>query len=146
MNQEKQKRYDNLYMDIADRVACMSYARRKQVGCLIVKDGRIISMGWNGTPSGDPNECEHVLHDGSLVTKPEVLHAEANALSKLNRSTDSSAGATMYVTCSPCLLCAKQILSCGITEVVYKEYYVNSIGDGIDFLKNRSVNVRPIEE
>lgn len=145
MNQQKQKRYDNLYMDIADRVACMSYARRKQVGCLIVKDGRIISMGWNGTPSGDPNECEHTLDDGSLITKPEVLHAEANALSKLNKSTDSSSGATMYVTCSPCLLCAKQILSCGITEVVYKEYYVNSIGDGINFLKDRSVSVRPIE-
>ena len=143
---DKQKKYDNLYMDIANRVSCMSYAKRKRVGCLIVKDGRIISMGWNGTPSGDPNDCEEITEAGQLVTKPEVLHAEANALFKLNRSTDSSTGATMYVTCSPCLLCAKQILSCGITEIVYKEFYVNSIGDGIEFLKNRNVKVRPIEE
>lgn len=146
MSPEKQKRYDNLYMDIADRVSCMSYARRKQVGCIIVKDGRIISMGWNGTPSGDPNDCEIALDDGSLVTKPEVLHAEANALSKLNKSTESSIGATMYVTCSPCRECAKQILSSGITEIVYKEFYINTIGDGVDFLSRRNISVRRLEE
>lgn len=143
---DKQKRYDNLYMDIAERVACMSYARRKQVGCVIVKDGQILSMGWNGTPSGDPNECEILQPDGSLTTKPEVLHAEANALSKLAKSTESSKGAVMYVTCSPCRECAKQILSCGITEIVYKEFYVNSIGDGVDFLASRNVTIRQYED
>lgn len=146
MTIEKQKLYDTLYMDIADRVACMSYAKRRKCGCVVVKGDQIISMGWNGTPSGDPNDCEDILPDGTMVTKPEVLHAEENALGKITKSTESSTGAVMYVTLSPCLICARRIKSSGIVEVVYKEYYVSATGgDGIEYLSTRNVKVRQIK-
>jgi len=143
IEQEKQLKYDTLYMDLASRVALMSYARRKQVGCIIIKDTQIISHGWNGTPSGDSNDCEHVLEDGTMITKPEVLHAEENALDKLTKSTFGSENAIMYLTVSPCLPCAKRIQNSGIKEVVYKEYYPqNSQGDGVPYLIGHNVKVR----
>lgn len=121
-------------MDIAIRVAEMSHAQRKKVGCVIVKDDRILSMGWNGTPSGFDNKCEDENCDGSLTTKKEVLHAELNCLAKLAKSTESSKGSTMYVTLSPCINCAKLIIQCGIQRVVFKEKYHDE--SGIDFLQS----------
>lgn len=126
-------------MDIAIRVSEMSYAQRKKVGCIVVKDGNILSMGWNGTPSGFDNTCEDVCEDGSLVTKKEVLHAELNCLAKMAKSTESSYGSTMYVTLSPCINCAKLMIQCGIKRVVYLEKYHND--EGIDFLKEMNVDV-----
>lgn len=139
-----QNKLDQRYMAMAKEWSYMSNAIRKKVGCLIVKDGQIISDGYNGTPSGFDNICEDELYtfderdwygDQSwiedkdkkrfykLVTKPEVLHAESNALMKLARSTNSSEGATMYLTCAPCFNCAKLIIQSGIIRVVYQESY-----------------------
>lgn len=146
MSSEKQKRYDHYYMDLADRTALMSYAKRKQVGCLIVKGDQIISYGWNGTPSGDPNDCEYVKEDGTLATKPEVAHAEDNALRKLIKSSENAIGAVMYITSSPCGICADRIQSAGVVEVIYKEYYVSaSCGDGLERLHNKGIKTRILE-
>lgn len=129
----------------------LSKARRKQVGCLIVRDGTIISDGYNGTPRGFNNNCE-VEHETpsmlasrayTLVTKPEVLHAESNAITKLAKSTQSSAGATMYTTASPCLDCAKLIIQSNIIRVVYNELYKNE--DGINLLEKAGVIVEQCE-
>jgi len=109
----------------------LSTAKRRKVGAVIVKDNRIISIGYNGMPSGWTNECENVI-DGQLVTKPEVLHAESNALAKLARSNESGEGAYLFVTCVPCIDCAKMIYQSGISKVFYDEPYRNS--DGLDFL------------
>ena len=98
-----QNKLDKTYLKMAEAWAEMSHARRKKVGCLIVKDGAIISDGYNGTPSGFDNNCEFGFTQQGLTTKPEVLHAESNAISKLARSTNISDGATVYLTCSPCL-------------------------------------------
>ena len=139
----KKYRYDKLYMDIAKRVAQMSYATRAQVGAVIVKDGRIISMGWNGMPSGWANECEDKLFNPNLtVTKPEVLHAESNAIAKLAKSYESGDGAKMYCTISPCMDCAKLIYQAGIKEVIYKDEYRNT--DGIQFLRECAVYVQQL--
>lgn len=146
MNEEKQKRYDHLYMDIASRVALMSQAQRKQVGCVIVKGHQIISYGWNGMPAGETNECEFVADDGTLKTKPEVSHAEDNALRKLVTSSENSVGAVMYLTASPCRICADRIKSAQIKEVVYKDYYVSATaGDGIALLQKDGIKVRRLE-
>ena len=112
-----------------------SYCKRRQVGALIVKDRMIISDGYNGTPSGFENICE----DETGATKPYVLHAEANAISKVAKSGNSSEGATMYVTASPCLECAKLIIQAGIKRVVYKDEY--RLTDGIDLLKRAGIEV-----
>ena len=112
-----------------------SYCIRRQVGCLVVKDKMIISDGYNGTPSGFENICE----DDSNTTKPYVLHAEANAITKLARSGNSSDGSTLYVTASPCLECSKLIIQCGIKRVVYSEKY--RIEDGINLLKRSGIEV-----
>jgi dCMP deaminase len=109
----------------------LSRARRKKVGCLIVKEGTIIADGFNGTPTGFDNNCEIVdlkSATGTLVTKPEVLHAETNAITKLAKSTQSSLGSTMYITISPCIDCAKLIIQSGIARVVYGELYRSSAG------------------
>ena len=122
----KQGRYDKLYMDIAKRVAEMSYDEDTKVGAVIVKDGNIISMGWNGMPAGFPNECKNPTTGATL---PLVMHAEANAISKLARNGFSSAGASLYVTLSPCIECCKLILQSGIQEVVIEsadERYIDS--------------------
>ena len=123
--------------------ATLSKAQRKQVGCLIVKNGTIISDGYNGSHSGFDNTCELIQHE-HLVTKPEVLHAESNAISKLAKSTQSSNGATLYATCSPCLECSKLIIQSGIIRVVYGEKYRSN--DGLDLLKKAGIKVLFINE
>jgi len=137
-----QNQLDSTYLKMAETWAELSKARRRKVGCLIVKDGTIISDGYNGTPCGFDNNCEIRIdeHDpDELLTKPEVLHAESNAITKLAKSTQSSAGATMYTTVSPCLECAKLIIQSGIKRVVYKYWYKSN--DGINLLKQANINV-----
>ena len=140
MNEEELKRYrlDLRYMRMARIWAENSYCQRRQVGALVVKDKAIISDGYNGTPSGFENICE----DESNVTKPYVLHAEANAITKLARSHNSSDGATLYVTASPCIECAKLIIQAGIKRVVYAEHY--RLEDGINLLKRANIDVEYI--
>ena len=139
---DKQQRKDYLYMRMARVWAENSYCIRRQVGALMVKEQRIISDGYNGTPSGFENVCE----DENNVSKPYVLHAEANAISKVARSHNSSDGATLYVTASPCIECAKLIIQAGIQRVVYGELY--RLTDGIDLLRRAGIAVEylPIEE
>ncbi len=134
-NTDKQLELDKRYMRMARIWAENSYCVRRQVGALIVKDKMIISDGYNGTPVGFENVCEN--EDG--FTKPYVLHAEANAITKIARSNNNSNGATLYVTTSPCIECAKLIIQAGIVRVVYGEEY--HIMDGIDLLKRAGVEV-----
>ena len=165
------RNFDKQYLSIANLWAQNSYSRRNKVGAIIVKDGMIISDGYNGTPAGFDNCCETEIKcdidwdeitslDGGasicktydndcnkcphhrLVTKPEVLHAEANAIKKVAKSTNSSEGSTLYVTLSPCLECAKLIIQSGIKRVVYKEVYRNT--DGIELLKRAGIIVEQI--
>ena len=126
---------DYRYLHMARIWAENSYCKRRQVGALVVKDKMIISDGYNGTPSGFENICE----DESGVTKPYVLHAEANAITKLARSGNNSEGSTLYVTASPCIECAKLIIQAGIRRVVYAEKY--RLTDGIDLLTRAGVEV-----
>jgi dCMP deaminase len=130
-------------MDWAKRVSELSHARRLQVGAVIVKDDSVISYGYNGMPSGWDNNCEDEIHQPvgrvNLVTKPEVLHAESNAISKLAKSTNSGVGSTMFLTHSPCMECAKLIYQSGINTVYYDASYRST--DGIEFLKKSGVNV-----
>ena len=125
---KKQRRYDNAYMKMAEEWAKLSHCTRKNVGALIVKDRMIISDGYNGTPSGFPNACENSKGE----THWYVLHAEANAITKLARSINSAEGATLYITLSPCRDCAKLILQSGMSRVVYKKAYKDN--SGIEFL------------
>jgi dCMP deaminase len=125
-------------MDIAARVAVMSYARRLQVGAVIVKDGRIISMGFNGMPTGWDNNCEQEIND-QLKTNPEVLHAESNAVAKLARSTESGEGADIFITHAPCMDCAKLIYQSGIKSVYYSMAYRST--DGVEFLQKSGLTV-----
>ena len=129
-------------MDMAKRVAQQSCAVRSKVGAVIVRGDNVLALGYNGTPKGWDNCCEHI-HGGELVTKPEVLHAESNALAKIARSTQSSKGATLYVTLAPCLECAKLLAQCGILRVVYLDGYRNS--DSIDLLDKCHVIVNKYE-
>lgn len=129
----KQLQLDMRYLRMAQIWAENSYCIRRQVGALIVKDKMIISDGFNGTPVGFENVCE----DEFDHTKPYVLHAEANAITKVAQSNNSSSGATLYVTTSPCIECAKLIIQSGITRVVFGEYY--RITDGVDLLKRAGV-------
>ena len=143
MNTRKVHQYKRLYMDIAERVAEMSHAQRLKVGAVIVRDGRIISMGWNGMPAGWDNECEQDLwhaasEDVERVTRAEVLHAESNAISKLARSIESGLDAEMYCTHNPCMECAKLIYQSGIKKVYYKTEYRDH--GGIGFL-NKSIEI-----
>tara|TARA_Y100000114_G_scaffold94654_1_gene88017 strand:+ start:4135 stop:4602 length:468 start_codon:yes stop_codon:yes gene_type:complete len=143
---------DQSYLKMAKVWAQLSKASRKQVGCLIVKDGMIISDGYNGTPKGFDNSCETSIMPESiapcnlrdhppnaLITKPEVLHAESNAITKLAKSTQSSRGSVLYTTASPCMDCAKLIIQSDISRVVYGELYKNS--DGINLLKKANIQV-----
>ena len=142
---------DTTYLRMAYQWATLSKARRKKVGCLIVKDGGIISDGYNGTPQGFDNNCEREEWESlnieartrgktpPLVTKPEVLHAESNAITKLAKSTQSSDGATMYITISPCVDCAKLIIQSALKRVVYSEFYRND--SGITLLKRAKIKV-----
>jgi dCMP deaminase len=141
-------KFINAYMDVAERFAELSSARRLHVGAIVVKDDRIISIGYNGMPSGWDNDCEDVIQHSddttSLKTKPEVLHAETNAIAKLAKSTESGANATMFITHSPCLDCAKLIYQSGITSVIFRDAYRSE--DGIQFLKKSGVIVAQIEK
>ena len=118
---------DKTYLKMAHEWGQLSKAKRKKVGCLVVKDGQIISDGYNGTPSGMDNECEYE-YNGKLITKPVVLHAESNALMKLAKSNNNSNGATIYLSISPCFDCSKLIVQAGISRVVYKEKYRDNSG------------------
>ena len=168
----KKQRYNNLYMDLATRIADMSYARRLHVGAVIVKDANIISFGWNGMPSGWDNNCEDEVYDSGaggwldpeefdakypyegwhegaqcnvrygLKTKPEVLHAEQNAIAKLAKSTESGDGATMFITHAPCIDCAKLVYQSGISSVYYRNHYRDN--NGIEFLGRAGVKVENI--
>jgi dCMP deaminase len=157
----KEYKYNNLYIDIAERFSAMSYARRLNVGAVIVKDDNIISFGWNGMPTGWDNNCEDTLvtydvretvsdksawkYDAEtkqyhrLKTKPEVLHAESNAIAKLTKSSHSSDGATMYCTHAPCIECAKLIFQSGIKKLYYRNQYRSQ--EGLKFLENSKIDV-----
>ena len=175
MNKEKQLAFDKRYLRMAQIWAENSYAIKRQVGCLIVKDNSIISDGYNGTPSGFENVCEEKIYEYKpgpncnadyekcikgfngtcrgcgfaiktdnyiLKTKPYVLHAEANAISKLAKGTNHADGATLYVTDAPCLECSKMIIQCGIRRVVYsREYHTNA---GKELLKRAGIIVEQI--
>ena len=175
MTQERQQKYDEIYMKIAKSISELSYANRNKVGCVIVSaDGQLISQGFNGTPSGYDNCCEDKVYnyipgkdckrpdscakgkDGTckgcllseqstsytLVTKPEVLHAESNAISKCAKWNSSTDGATCYVTLSPCVECSKLMIQSGIKKVYYKDLYRNT--EGIDLLKRVGIEVKQI--
>jgi dCMP deaminase len=156
-------------MQVADTYAKLSTARRLQVGAIMVKDDRIISIGYNGMPAGWDNNCENKVHDlardfngnyfpGSekeypfedkdgrykLVTKPEVLHAEANAIAKVARSAESAEGSTLFITHAPCIECAKLIYQSGIDKVYYRQYYRSNAG--IEFLKQAGVTINQLED
>ncbi len=135
MTSKKQQRYDEAYMRMAAEWAKLSYCKRKQVGALIVKDRMIISDGFNGTPTGFDNTCE----DEENNTKWHVLHAEANAILKVARSTQSCKDATLYLTLSPCKECSKLIHQSGITRLVYENAY--SDVSGVDFLRKAGVEI-----
>lgn len=139
----KQK-FIEAYMDVAERFAQLSSAVRLQVGAIVVKDDRIVSIGYNGMPSGWDNVCEEEViteyesyTDSVLVTKPEVLHAESNAIAKLARSSESGEGADIFITHAPCIECAKLIYQSGISTVYYKNDYRST--QGLDFLKKSNV-------
>jgi len=139
------KKFIETYMDVAERFAQLSSAKRLQVGAIVVKDDRIISIGYNGMPSGWDNECEEVVPPNEWVefeqlkTKPEVLHAETNAIAKLAKSSESGLGATMFVTHAPCIDCAKIVYQSGIDTVYYKNDYRST--QGLEFLTKSNVNL-----
>ena len=138
-NPEKQARYDRAYLKMAEEWSNLSHCHRKKVGALIVRNGMIISDGYNGTPTGFHNDCE----DDNGDTHWYVLHAEANAISKVAKSHNSAEGSTLYITLSPCLDCSKMILQAGITRMVYRDKY--KISTGIDFLVEAGIEVVQIE-
>jgi len=137
---DKQELLDRRYLSMARIWGQNSYCQRRKVGALLVKNKMIISDGYNGTPSGFENICE----DENNATKPYVLHAEANAITKVAKSNNSSEGLTLYVTASPCLECAKLIIQSGITRVVYDEKY--RIDDGIRLLQRAGIELKYIEQ
>jgi dCMP deaminase len=139
------------YMDTAERFAQLSHARRLHVGAIVVKDDRIISIGYNGMPAGWDNNCEDEIvveadvgedYDIVLKTKPEVLHAETNAIAKLAKSNESGMGATMFITHAPCLDCAKLIYQSGIGHVLYRNSYRDT--SGVSFLEKSGVEVNQV--
>ena len=150
------EKFKQLYMDWAKRTAELSHARRLQVGAVIVKDDSVISYGYNGMPAGWDNDCEYevtefqseygvgstLVNTGELKTKPEVLHAESNAIAKLAKSHNSGLGATMFITHAPCLECAKLIYQSGISRVLYRNSYRDT--SGITFLERSGVVVEQL--
>ena len=132
---EKQEAIDKRYLKMARIWASNSYCKRRQVGALLVKDKMIISDGYNGTPAGFENECE----EDNDTTKTYVLHAEANAITKVAKSNNSSEGSTLYITTSPCMECSKLIIQSGIIRVVYQEKY--RITDGLDLLERAKIDL-----
>lgn len=143
-----QQKWIQAYLDMAERFSNLSHAKRLKVGALVVKDNRVISIGYNGTPAGWDNNCEEIIEvheDGGTVTKTkdEVIHAEANAISKLARDGESGKDGTMFLTHAPCVHCAKMIYGAGINSVYYRNSYRDE--DGINFLKKCSINVEKID-
>lgn len=143
------EKYIMAHMEVAEVYAKLSSAKRLQVGAIVVKDNRVISIGYNGMPSGWSNECEEniLIHEENNVftttkTKPEVLHAETNAIAKLARSNESGLDADMFVTHAPCLECAKLIYQSGIKSVYYRNAYRNT--DGVEFLNKSNIGVHKI--
>ena len=147
------EKFINAYMKVAETFAELSSARRLHVGAIVVKDDRIISIGYNGMPSGWDNNCEDeivesysgyegAIHRTVLKTKPEVLHAETNAIAKLAKSTESGDGAMLFVTHAPCMDCAKLVYQSGISSVYYRNTYRSE--DGINFLNAAGVNVNRV--
>ena len=135
------------YIKTAETFAELSHARRLHVGAIVVKDDRIISIGYNGMPAGWDNNCEYDMYDDAeqwvgLKTRPEVLHAETNAIAKVSRSSNSTEGAYLFVTHAPCLECAKLIYQSGIKSVFYRDTYRSE--DGIQFLQKCNVEVKQI--
>lgn len=139
MTNKKQQILDQRYLKMADIWAQNSHCKRRKVGALLVKDKMIISDGYNGTPSGFENECE----DEDNKTKTYVLHAEANAITKVAKSGNSSQDATLYVTSSPCIECSKLIIQAGIKRVVFTENY--RLEDGINLLKRANIDVEQVD-
>jgi dCMP deaminase len=150
LNNIMKQKFIDYFMDIATRTSKLSYAKRLQVGAVIVKGNQILASGYNGMPSGWENVCEVIIPEqinpetrtitpSKLVSKPEVLHAERNSLDKVAASNESTLGAVMFTTHAPCLECAKSIYNTGITDVYYKEEYRSN--DGINFLKKTGVHV-----
>jgi len=140
MNDTKQLKYDKAYLRMAQEWAKLSYCDRKKVGAIIVKDNMIISDGYNGTPSGYTNCCE----DENGETQWYVLHAEANAILKVSKSTQSALGATLYITLSPCKQCSKLIIQSGVKRVIYNNEYKDV--SGVDFLKKYGIEVKHIKD
>jgi dCMP deaminase len=142
------EKFVSAYMDVAERFAELSSARRLHVGAIVVKDDRIISIGYNGMPSGWDNDCEDKVwtQDGdyTLKTKPEVLHAETNAIAKLAKSNESGLGATMFITHAPCLDCAKLIYQSGISSVLYRNSYRDT--SGVTFLEKSGIEVTQVKK
>ena len=137
---KKQERYDRAYMRMAQEWSKLSHCTRKQVGALIVREGMIISDGYNGTPTGFPNDCE----DAEGLTHWYVLHAEANAIMKVARSTNNARGATLYLTHSPCKECSKLIMQAGIKRLVYLDAYKDP--SGLELLRNGGLMVHKLED
>jgi dCMP deaminase len=151
-------KYIKAHMEVAGTYARLSTARRLQVGAIVVKDDRIISIGYNGMPSGWDNNCEDevveiqpeygvgsiIVNTGELKTKPEVLHAEANAIAKVARSPESSENAVIFVTHAPCIECAKLIYQSGIKQVFYRDNYRSEAG--VAFLKQAGITINKVEE
>ena len=135
-------------MTCAKTFAELSYAKRAQVGCIIVKNNRIISIGYNGMPSGWDNNCEDIIRDSqgttTLKSKPEVLHAETNAIAKVAQSSDSAAGASLFCTHMPCLDCAKLIHQSGISEVYYRDDYLAARGSGKEFMEQSGIKLEQV--
>jgi len=129
------EKYIDAHMDVAYRYAKLSSCTRRKVGCVIVKNDSILAFGYNGTPPDEDNCCE----DENNITKPNVIHAEDNALRKLTRSTESAQNATMFVTTLPCIICAPRIHAAGITTVYYSEVYANT--EGLEYLERRGIQV-----
>jgi len=139
LSQDKQNKVDRLYLKMAKVWAENSHCKRSQVGCLIVNNRQIISDGYNGTPSGFPNNCE----DCDNNTLPTVLHAEANAITKIAKSTNSAEGSTLYVTLSPCFDCAKLIIQAGIKRIVYSEVYRKT--DSFKLFEEAGIEIKQME-
>ena len=136
------RKFIDAYMDTAVRFSMLSTAKRLQVGSVIVKDNRILSIGYNGMPAGWSNTCEFTNENNDIETKPEVIHAEANAIIKLARDGESGLGSEIFVTHAPCIHCAKMIYGAGISKVYYKYTYRDNFG--IDFLRTCGIYVEVI--
>ena len=137
-----QKKLDIYFMKVAQLTAELSYAKRKKVGAVLVRDNRIISVGYNGTPQGFENECEEINPDGTMTTKTNVVHAESNALFYCAKTNTIADGATLYQTLSPCACCALGIIQSGVTRLVYLEQYRDLTG--IEILKKAGISVEQL--